>query len=364
MPEQAANWTVESAYAKLLSCFHLLAAVDSEANEATTRLRIIDTMVFEVLDWAKGDVEVEKYCRDVGFADYAFFPHKTIGLILEAKRTGVSFTVPSAKFKPEPVSFALLEAECKEAGQALRQALGYAASLGSRYIAISNGYQWLFALTYVPNQSIDERQVILFDSPGSIRDNFRTFWACFSKTAVNTNDIYPLLLESRKKPAPLKLSASIPGYPVASSRNTFVNELSYILDIVWDVLSRTENTRLFLDSCYVTPAANEHLIAFAKDVLKRRIAADKLSIKMEVADAKPKEIHAAIFGYGNEKPFVILGDVGHGKTTFLNYLRFVEAKSLFADYIQLEINFLDRPDNALGVGRISKNIGVEKAGEW
>jgi hypothetical protein len=129
----------------------------------------------------------------------------------------------------------------------------------------------------------------------------------------------------------------------------FVNELSYILDKVWDVLSRIENTQLFLDSCYVTPIANDHLIAVAKDVLKRRLAADKIELTLDVGIAKPDELHAAIVGYENERPFVILGEVGHGKTTFLNYLRFIEAKKLFEDYIQLEANFLDRPDSALEV---------------
>jgi hypothetical protein len=349
MPEQVAAWSAESAFAKFLSLFDQLAKTDASANEAETRLKIINTIFFEVLDWSKSDVEVEKYCREVGFSDYVFTSHETIALILEAKRVGVSFTIPNTKFKTDPVCFALLETECKEAGQAMRQALGYAASLGSRYIAISNGHQWLFALTYVQSQSIEERQVIIFDSLDSIRDNFRNFWACFSKAAVSTNDIYPLLLESRKKPAPPKISTSIPGYPVASSRNKFVNELSYILNVVWDVLSRTEHTQIFLDSCYVAPLANEHLIAFAKDVLKRRLAADKISLQAEVANAKGDEIHAAIIGYENEKPFVILGEVGHGKTTFLNYLRLVEAKKLFTDYIQLEANFLDRPDNSLEV---------------
>lgn len=349
MLEPAASWTAESAYVKLIGCFDKLAIGDAHANEAETRLKIIDTVLFEVLDWSKDDVEVEKFCREVGFADYVFTPHGTITLVLEAKRAEVLFTIPNAKFKSDPVCFALLDAECKEAGQALRQALGYAASLGSRYIAISNGHQWLFALTYVQAQSIAERQVIIFDSLNSIRENFRSFWACFSRAAVSTNDIYPLLLESRKKPAPPKISTAIPGYPVSSSRNKFVNELSYILNIVWDVLSRTENTQIFLDSCYVAPIANKHLIAFAKDVLNRRLAADKILLQTDVTNARGNELQAAILGYENEKPFVILGEVGHGKTTFLNYLRLVEAKQLFTDYIQLEANFLDRPDNALEV---------------
>jgi hypothetical protein len=334
MSEAKPTWTVESAYAEFMTHWDEFSKLRANINEAETRLKVINTVLFDVLDWGKNEVEVEKYCREVGFADYVLSPFDTITLVLEAKRAGIPFTVPEAKFKTEPVGFGLLEAECKEAGLSLRQALGYAASLGSRYIAVTNGNQWLFALTYVQSQSVEERQVIVFDSLESVRDNFRRFWSCFGKVPISTNEVYPLLLESRKKPAPSKISSSIPGYPVPSSRNRFVNELSYILNIVWDVLSRTENTQLFLDSCYVAPVANNHLIVFAKDVLKRRIDADKLASNTEIANAKAEELKDAIIGYGNEKPFVVLGEVGHGKTTFLNYLRVVEAKKLFLNYIQ------------------------------
>ena len=346
MPNGTASWGAEAAYAEFKSHFEEFAKLAESVNEADTRLRLIDTMLFEILDWSKSDTNTEKYCREVGFADYVFSTQENISLVLEAKKVGISFTVPNASFKTDPVCFSLLESECKEVGSALRQALGYAASLGSRYIAITNGHQWIFALTYVQSQSIDDRQVIVFDSLEAVLNNFRMFWNCFSKSAIGTNAIYPTLLESRKKPAPQKFSASIPGYPVPSSRNRYLNELTYILNTVWDVLSRTENTQLFLDSCYVPSVANQHSIEFAKNVLKRRLAADKIAQQADVKHVKSGELKNVIIGYENEKPFVILGEVGHGKTTFLNYLRLVEAKELFSNYVQLEANFLDRPDSA------------------
>jgi hypothetical protein len=134
--DNATGWTVESAFAEFLVHFDELSKLDAQANEAETRLKIIDTILIEVLDWSKNDFEVETYCREVGFADYVFNLFNTVTLVLEAKRIGTAFTIPSAKFKAEPVCFALLEVECKESGVALRQALGYAASLGSRCIAM------------------------------------------------------------------------------------------------------------------------------------------------------------------------------------------------------------------------------------
>ncbi len=341
-------WSPESAYAELQQRIQELSALPDDANESNTRFKVIDALVFDVLDWERTDADTEHYCRKIGYADYVFSVDKTVAIVVEAKRTGVEFLLPEARFEPEPVAFALLEKECPDAGAALRQALGYTAGLGARYIAISNGRQWIIALTYVQSQSIEEREVIVFDSISKIADNFRRFWTCFSKIAVSSNEIYPLLMESRKKPASAKLSLSIPGYPVPSERNRFINELSYILQKVWDVLSRTENTLLFLEKCYVVPNANEHLIAFATDMLKRRSDADRLHIP-KVTSAEPEDVKEAIIGYDNEKPFVLLGEVGHGKTTFLTYLRFIGAEEILQHYIQLEANFLDRPDGAAEV---------------
>jgi hypothetical protein len=338
-------WTPEAAFAELQNRFDELTAVSNRANEADMRLKVVDVLLFDVLDWEKTDVDTEHYCRAVGYADYVFSVANNIALVVEAKRGDISFVIQDAVFEPEPVTFALLEKEMPEAGCALRQALGYAASLGARYIAISNGHQWIIALTYVQSQNIEEREVIVFDSLARIRDNFRRYWTCFSRAAVAANEIYPLLMESRKKPAPAKLSLSIPGYPITSERNRFINELSYILQTVWDILSRTENTLLFLENCYVSPQANEHLIAFAKDMLRRRSAADQL-LTGNVMSAVTERVTNTIIGYDNEKPFILLGDVGQGKTTFLNYLRLVGARDTLASYIQLEANFLDRPDSA------------------
>ncbi len=134
---------------------------------------------FDVLDWERSDAEAERYCRAIGYADYVLSVQKTVSIVVEAKRNGIDFIVPEARFEPDPVAFALLEKESPEAGAALRQALGYAAGLGARYIAISNGRQWIIALTYVQSQSIEEREVIVFDSLAKIVDNFRTYWTCF-----------------------------------------------------------------------------------------------------------------------------------------------------------------------------------------
>ena len=315
----------------------------SQLNEATTRLRLIDSILFEVLHWPRDFVETERYCRTEGYADYVFILNDRPALVLEAKKTDRTFVIPQRTLQNRPYLFGLLARECRPAADALQQAIGYAATIGARYIAISNGHQWLFAMTFVADQSLDERLVYIFESLDAISLRFRMFCACFSQSGLSENAVSRDLLDTLKQPAPIKLSSKIPAYPVAASRNVFQNELSYILDYVWQTLNQEENTPSFLENCYVEPESHIDIITLVKELLEKRKTEDGILTQYEVLSIErlPKELaHLP-----SERPFVILGDVGRGKTSFLKYLRFVAAKEILRNYIQIDLNFIDRPDS-------------------
>lgn len=323
------------------------------ANEDTTRLRAIDTVMFDVLGWDRLSVETEKYCRTEGFADYAFSLNNAICLIIEAKRSGITFVLPDRSFGKRPVAFSFLAQECPEAGNALRQAAGYAAQEGARYIAVSNGHQWILALAFVHNQPISERSVFVFESVEAIIDRFHQFWECFSPSGVLSNATSNALLESRKRPAPAKLSSRIDNYPVPAERNKLVHELDMVIGLVWDQMGSDEKAQAFLKECYVRPKASIDSISEAKELLRLRSETDR-KVRSEVVDADA--IDAASFPslverYNPEKPIVVLGRIGHGKSTFLSYLRLVEAAELLTKYIQIDIDFLHRPDDKESVAR-------------
>ena len=167
-------WQQDVAFDKLRENASLISSAQS-ANEDTTRLRAIDTTLFDVLGWDKAEVETEKYCRAEGYADYVFPQNDSICLVLEAKKAGTTFVLPKKNLADRPIGFALMEEECPEAGKALRQAAGYASSLGARYIVITNGFQWILALTFVQNQPIEERSVFVFNSLEIIQARFSRF---------------------------------------------------------------------------------------------------------------------------------------------------------------------------------------------
>ena len=330
-------------YQKLQDKIPELNSLTKLENESTTRLRAIDTILFEILSWDKSSIETEKYCRAEGYADYVFFFNNMPNFVLEAKRSGIEFIIPDRSFQDRPYALGILAKECPLAMDALHQAIGYAATLGARYVAISNGHQWLFTLTFVQGQSLERRLVYVFESLDAVSSRFSKFYSCFSKQGLEQNMVSSDLLDTLKMPAPTKLSSYIPGYPITASRNIFQNELSYILDYVWKILSQEEGTLQFVENCYVNPSSHEDILALARELIDKRKNEDDILRQYEVEsiDKLPHEIaHLPA-----EKPFVVVGEIGRGKSSFLKYLRFIAAKDHLNNYLQIELNFLDRPDN-------------------
>jgi hypothetical protein len=333
------DWDQDTAFASLQKNREIIIAA-AGCNEATTRLRAIDTILFDVLRWDRRDVETERYKRSEGYSDYAFKQGATLCLILEAKKDGVTFVLPAMNVPNRPIGFGVLAAQCTDADSALRQATGYAAAEGARYVSISNGHQWILSLAYVANQPIEERSVLVFKSLDDIESRFNLFWECFSPAGVYSNSVSTLLLESRKAPAPDKLSRRIPTYPSLAERNVHSVELDYATRTLWEELNTTGTSLEFLRECYIRPEADMESLHDAKELLRQRREADSLVIG---ANQLSSDLPSVMSGYRPDKPIVVLGRIGHGKSTFLKYLRLLEAPEILEGYIQLEVDFLDRP---------------------
>jgi len=265
-----AEWLAADAYEVFKQKRSLLEA-SADINEATTRLRVIDTILFDVLRWDKLEVSAEQHAPEKGFADYYMASASTV---VEAKKEGVYFVLPDKKFPEEPIPFGLLSKESKDAVGALGQAQSYAQILGARYSAITNGSQWLLAMTFVANQRLEQRSVFVFESIQAIEDKFRTFFETFSPTALRANLPSQRLLDTRRAPAPPKLSSHIVGYPLPAERNKLVNTLRPVLQLVWDEMSADPDNLVFLEHCYIIPEPSEDMFRVAKELLEGRAVTD------------------------------------------------------------------------------------------
>ncbi len=150
--------------------------------------------------------------------------------------------------------------------------------------------------------------------------------------AINGNIPANALLESRKRPAPPKLSANVTKYPLPANRNVIANEVYAATAAVWNEVKNDEADLDFLRKCYVEPEASTVVLMLAEELVRQRLSVD------EAQNAQALQLGDVPSIIGEdlpEKPVVVLGKVGHGKTTFLRYLREVKARSALANYIQL-----------------------------
>jgi len=110
-------------------------------SEADVRLKIVDTMLSDVLGWTKAETQTAE-SAGAGFLDYKLSVNGIARVVIEAKRAGRAFD--------------LIERECgfpyKLSGPALkntdlvegiRQAIQYSAYKGTELSCVTNGQEWL-----------------------------------------------------------------------------------------------------------------------------------------------------------------------------------------------------------------------------
>ena len=189
--------------------------------------------------------------------------------------------------------------------------------------------------------------VFVFESLGAIQRNFCAFHECISSMAITTNLPSLRLLAVRRAPAPPKLSSQIAGYPLHTERNKLTNALRGVLQLVWDEINFDPNNEVFLRNCYIVAEPAEDMLRVGHELLTQRNKTDEGSFGTTPVEPATRKAIAAQNAADYERPIVLLGRIGSGKSTFLKYLRHIEAKDLLQKkYIQIDLDFLDKPATA------------------
>ena len=114
---------------------------DKNRNEATTRLHLIDTLLFDCLGWNKKNDLILEQSENGNYADYTLIIlNKARTLIIEAKREGIYFELP-AGFEGLEYKLKTLCKDNKEIKNAIEQAMNYCQERGVPLGAVCNGHQ-------------------------------------------------------------------------------------------------------------------------------------------------------------------------------------------------------------------------------
>lgn len=320
---------------------------ESDLNEATTRLRLIDRLMFETLGWDQADCEAEERL-DHTIADYTFrSPHRS--LIVEAKREGVTFELPVGDEKVHRSPIEYFRKHASSVYDAIEQCVHYCQERGCCYGAVSNGRQFVvFLASRLDGIPPLQGEALVVPSLEAMQADFLQVWNCLSKDAVIAQRLSAVLAESATQPPPPKLSASIFGYPGYKNRNTIQTELQILGDLVIEDVTRAdESEEEFLRACYSTNGALSQYALVSKSLLEARYSAlfEKVVGGPSMTPANTKKgINPDLLAKSlSRRPILLVGDVGAGKTTFIRRLIKIGAKDLLHNAVVLYLDLGTKP---------------------
>ena len=313
-----------------------------DLNEATTRLRMINDILFDCLDWDKSDCIAEDRF-DGTFIDYGLHHKSGLKLIVEAKKEGISFELPvGSTQKTCPIEY--FRRDYPKVFSAIEQALEYCQNRGVALGAISNGHQILaFLGSRTDGIPPIKGRVAVFESFEAMEEDFLTLWNCLSIQGASTRHLAMLLREGPSQPIPDKLSSKILNYPVFRVRNALQSYLKILGDLaIEDLARRPENEEEFLQECYSESGALSQYALVSKGILQSRYSTlYQESVGepvMSPATTKSGVDPEFVVDSMARRPILLVGDIGAGKTTFIRHLIKVSAKEILSDAVVLFVD--------------------------
>ncbi|WP_154716435.1 hypothetical protein [Sterolibacterium denitrificans] len=329
-----------------------------EANEAATRLKVIDRILRDILQWEDEDINPEERVSEDGkttFSDYVLRTANT-ALVVEAKKAAANFVVASNARK-QKLNAAFVSGEL---GDAIIQARDYARKLGIEFAAVTNGAIWvIFPAQRHDVVRFNESYAFVFPSlESALHDDFQEFVSLLSRDAVVDGSLESALIgRSENQFGARKLGNAFSPSHREISRNAIYPLIEEAVTAAFsDSISEFDGD--LLEKCYVsTPDTTKFDQRISLHISKR----DHLFSTAPVRPMKSSESNylkdrlANSISKARPLAILLLGTVGAGKTTFLHYTRKVKARKLFEpsknhNYAHwIYIDFRDCPDPRLSV---------------
>jgi predicted type IV restriction endonuclease len=314
-------------------------------NEADTRFHIIDRVLVECLGWSKDQERFKIESRANGeFRDYVLGSPELV--IWEAKRSGAYFDFPADTGKRAFQSIQSIFAVSKTAESAMRQAQSYCNESGIEFAVVCNGHQLIGFAAIRVGQSWIKGHALAIRNLQHLDENFPLVWQCLSPGGMFERRLYSLLITGSAPSVPRKLSTRLRHFPEFRYPTDLQNSLRSLSELLLEDIISTEAVRAqFYRECYCDTGALSRDSLVSEEILQARyaalFAASEPAPLLEPAakqgsdPALSKQILTEALA---RRPIVLLGDVGVGKTAFLEQLMYVRAPQEFARAINIYID--------------------------
>lgn len=302
-----------------------------EANEAETRLKLIDRVIFEVLGWTHDDVSVEERVSEDGSITYVDYIVRTAGsaFVVEAKKVGTAFSdVPNLRRRK--LTGSLMQGAT---GQAILQARDYCRKKSIPFAVVTNGAQWIvFPATRIDQVAFADSSAVIFPSlESALRDDYSGFMYLLSRDAVITGSLDAELLgRTDDQFDDRRLRFSFTNRGPGPARNTLypLIEDAIVTAFTDSIIDSSPD---LLDKCYVqTPDRIKFDRQIGMYISKRQPVFSSPAKPLHKKDSNAlKDAIAQSRKAARPIAILMLGPVGVGKTTFLHYTRNVSSRAFF-----------------------------------
>ncbi len=340
---------------KLLERFERLRL--SEANEAETRLKLIDRILFEVLDWTHDDVTIEEHVSEDGKTEYADYIVRTgfSSFVVEAKKVGrAELTVPTKR--KENLTRKLVSGET---GDAIKQARDYCRRLGVQFAVVTNGSQWIiFPALRTDGVGFSRSTAIIFPTLESVlKDDIDEFYSLLSRGAVISGALDNELLGRREDQLVERRLNQFFEQPFTKvKRNSIYPVIENEIETAFSEDIAASNVELFQKSYVETPDRTKYDRRIGMHIKKRRSSSKLAPIRAMTSSGRMQVAESIRAAAEKTKPLamLILGAVGAGKTTFIHHTRRVTNEEYFKKsddapyphWIEIDFRNFGRSENA------------------
>lgn len=323
---------------------------DLEETEADTRARVIDP-ILNALGWLPSEIDREPYLGwklQRGFSDYILSVRDKPGLVLECKRSGRTFDLPSSLKGMRRTYFSRVTAVAnKDLLEALDQCLQYCQHSGAPYACATNGEDWIFFKPHHPQKALPDVEVIIFSGFESILHDLDTFTSLLGKEPLSRGSAESILVP-RHLEVPSFARRLTDIFPLTPDPSVEAQDYGHTLDtLLKNFIEDIENDKDFED-CYVPVLVNRRTTSTIDAIITNQIHAlavqDQLG-REGFTDTVAPEPELDLFDHPAGRLVVLHGPLGVGKSSFLRDCRInllKSGKQIIWSQVDL-IDFRDRP---------------------
>lgn len=318
-------------------------------SEADTRAKVIDRILKEVLQWPEHAMSREDHVHS-GFIDYTLRVRDRQYVAVEAKREGVTFSLPTDRAAHRRLRLDGALTSDQSTKDAIDQVRRYCDDEGIRYGIATNGYCWIVFRAIREDLPWRKGRARLFRSLEYIEEQFTDFWNLLSYDAICAGSLDAEFGAPNRQPRRLdRVTQRLFNADLPLQRNRLHAQLHPLITRIFENIADQDQIEI-LQGCYVY---SQSLRIVAEDL--NLIITDAIPQFLRDQDTQPirqGEDNAGDFGIAlaeamptkHGQLFVLLGGIGAGKTTFIRrYQRTVGASLLNARAIWFHVDFLGAP---------------------